>query len=64
VYELLYNAEKTSHEQASSKGHQDWATSGKGKRVFLGLRDALGKMSAADRTVLLFTAEKMVQKRK
>jgi transcriptional regulator with XRE-family HTH domain len=64
MYELFYNGENGELEQQQhSNGHKDWASSGKGKRLFVRLRNTLPKISAEDRAILLFTAHKMVHKK-
>jgi transcriptional regulator with XRE-family HTH domain len=66
MYQLFFT-EETSNPQVSdersTKGHQDWASFGKGKRMLGKLRSALAEMSSRDRAMLLFVAMKMVAKK-
>ncbi len=43
---------------------QDWASHGKGSRIFLKIQHALSHMTAADRALLLHLAETMVEDRR
>jgi transcriptional regulator with XRE-family HTH domain len=57
MYQLFYEGEETNERSLSS--HHDWASQGKGKRLFMKFLHALPHISAEDRTLLLFTAAKM-----
>ena len=64
LYQLLYEREKS---PASLKTQapeiEDWASKGKGRRIFSKLQNALRKMSATDRSLLFCMASKMVGKK-
>ena len=47
-----------------SNSHRDWASRGKGQRLFNRLRSSIAKVSPRDRTLLYFTAAKMVRQKK
>jgi len=60
LYQLFYGGQ----EYPIAAGHKDngirdWASDGKGKRLFLKLRGALEKASSRDREILLMVAAKM-----
>jgi transcriptional regulator with XRE-family HTH domain len=60
MYQLFYEGEETKEvPERSLSSHHDWASQGKGKRLFMKFRLALSHISAEDRTLLLFTAAKM-----
>jgi transcriptional regulator with XRE-family HTH domain len=59
MYQLFYSEDSTETEEAPLVGRKDWASHGKGKRLFGRMRHALARMSDNGRTILLFTASKM-----
>jgi transcriptional regulator with XRE-family HTH domain len=61
--QLLYTDGSASSQLHHKSGVQDWASRGKGSRIFLKFVDAISKMSEKDRTVLLHTATKMIERR-
>jgi transcriptional regulator with XRE-family HTH domain len=60
MYQLFYDG-KEAHDSpdVSDNGKADWASQGKGKRLFMKLRHALSLSSEADRQLLLHMAKKM-----
>jgi transcriptional regulator with XRE-family HTH domain len=61
LYQLLYEGEKPP-KPVKTQAHEinDWASRGKGRRIFSKLQSALQKMSVPDRALLLYVAAKMV----
>jgi transcriptional regulator with XRE-family HTH domain len=60
LYQLLYDGEDVAPMPKDSNTHpSDWASSGKGRRLFAKLRQALARMSERDRATLLFTAGRL-----
>jgi transcriptional regulator with XRE-family HTH domain len=69
MYQLFFIEETSNPEvsyERSTNDHQnqDWASFRKGRRMLGKLRSALAQMSNRDRTLLLFTAEKLAKKQK
>jgi transcriptional regulator with XRE-family HTH domain len=63
LYQLLYEGEKPPKSlKTQAQEIDDWASRGKGKRIFSKLQNALQKMSVPDRALLLYMAAKMVGK--
>jgi transcriptional regulator with XRE-family HTH domain len=63
LYQLLYEGKKTPKSaKTPAQEIEDWASRGKGRRIFSKLQNALGKMSVSDRALLLYMAAKMVGK--
>ena len=63
LYQLLYEGEKPPKStKTQAQKIDDWASRGKGKRIFSKLQNALQKMSESDRALLLYMAAKMVGK--
>ena len=63
LYQLLYEGEKPPKSlKTQAQEIDDWASQGKGKRIFSKLQNALQKMSESDRALLLYMAAKMVGK--
>ena len=63
LYQLLYEGEKPPESlKTLAQEIDDWASRGKGKRIFSKLQNALQKMSVPDRALLLCIAAKMVGK--
>jgi len=63
LYQLLYEGEKPPKSlKTQAQEMDDWASRGKGKRIFSKLQNALQKMSESDRALLLYMAAKMVGK--
>ena len=64
LYQLLYEGEKP---PKSLKTHaqeiDDWASRGKGRRMFSKLQKAAQRMSVPDRALLLYIAAKVVGKK-
>lgn len=64
LYQLLYDGNGTPPERTEPKAQEgDWASKGRGKRLFQKLCQALARMSERDRATLLFTAGKLVSSR-
>ena len=64
LYQLLYEGEKsTASLKTQAEEIEDWASHGKGRRMFSKLQNALRKMSVPDRSLLLCMAAKMVNKK-
>ena len=61
IYHLFYDGEEPPKPALSGNETEDWATSGKGKRLFIKLRHALSLTNETDRNLLLHLAEKMSQ---
>jgi len=60
LYQLFYDGEELPEQPIDSdKGKEDWASKGKGHRLFTKLRRALSETSEADRTLLLHIAGKL-----
>jgi transcriptional regulator with XRE-family HTH domain len=65
LYQLLYTGEQTEEIHVHQRNHKrDWASFGRGARYFSRMRQALARMSAQDRALLLFTASKMASRNK
>jgi transcriptional regulator with XRE-family HTH domain len=63
VYQLLYEGEKPPQSlKTQAQEIDDWASRGKGRRIFSKLQSALQKMSESDRALLHSMAAKMVGK--
>ena len=61
LYQLLYEGEKPPKSlKTQAQEIDDWASRGKGRRIFSKLQNALQKMSESDRALLLYMAAKMV----
>ncbi len=60
IYELFYEGseEPQALEAIAARGN-DWASHGKGARLFSKLKSALARMSMADRKLLLYVAGRM-----
>jgi len=64
LYQLLYEGDKPPKSlRAEAQKIEDWASRGKGRRIFSKLQNALRKMSAPDRGLLLYLAARMVRKK-
>jgi transcriptional regulator with XRE-family HTH domain len=64
LYQLLYEGKKSSElPKTQAEEIEDWASRGKGRRIFSKLQNALRKMSVPDRGLLLYMAAKMVNKK-
>jgi transcriptional regulator with XRE-family HTH domain len=64
LYQLLYEGEKPPQSlKRQAQDIDDWASQGKGRRIFLELQKAIQKMSVADRALLLCMAAKIVDKK-
>ena len=65
LYQLVYTEEQPEGPRVlQTHRRQDWASYGRGARYFSKMRQALGRMSAKDRAILLFTASKMASRNK
>jgi transcriptional regulator with XRE-family HTH domain len=63
LYQLLYEEERPPKSlKTQAQEIDDWASRGKGRRIFSKLQNALQKMSVPDRALLLYMAAKMVGK--
>jgi transcriptional regulator with XRE-family HTH domain len=64
LYQLLYEGERpTKALKTQAQQIDDWASRGKGRRIFSKLQKALQEMSVPDRAFLLYIAAKMVGKK-
>lgn len=64
LYQLLYEGEKPPRPLLTqAEDIDDWASQGKGRRIFSNLQKAIQKMSVPDRALLLSMAAKIVGKR-
>lgn len=64
LYQLLYEGEKPPRPlQTQGEDMDDWASQGKGRRIFSKLQNAIQKMTGADRALLLYMAAKIVGKK-
>jgi transcriptional regulator with XRE-family HTH domain len=64
LYQLLYARERPPKSlKTQAQEIDDWASRGKGRRIFSKLQNALQKMSVSDRALLLYMAAKMVGKK-
>ena len=61
LYQLFYTGDDRLPEPQirGEETDQDWASHGKGLRLFTKIRRAVGKMNAKDRELLLYIAQKM-----
>jgi hypothetical protein len=65
LYQFLYEGEKPPKSlKTQAQEMDDWASRGKGGRLFSKLQKAIQKMSVPDRALLLNTAAKMVGKKR
>jgi transcriptional regulator with XRE-family HTH domain len=63
LYQLLYEKEVLSQSpKTRAQEMDDWASRGKGRRIFLRLQKAIQKMSVQDRALLLHMAARIVSK--
>lgn len=63
LYQLLYEGKRPPKSPKTEASEiDDWASRGKGRRIFSKLRNALQEMSVPDRALLLCMAAKMVGK--
>jgi transcriptional regulator with XRE-family HTH domain len=64
LYQLLYEGEKPPQSlKRQAQDIDDWASQGKGRRIFSKLQKAIQKMSVPDRDLLLCMAAKIVDKK-
>ena len=68
LYQLFYDGDEPPQiptgPRIPGQGHaDDWASRGKGLRMFRKIRSALSRMSDGDRSLLLHMAQKMSQER-
>ena len=64
LYQLLYEGEKPPQSlKRQAQDIDDWASQGKGRRIFSKLQKAIQKMSVPDRALLLCMAAKIVDKK-
>jgi transcriptional regulator with XRE-family HTH domain len=64
LYQFLYEGEKPPRPlQTQAEEMDDWASQGKGRRIFSKLQNAIQKMTGADRALLFYMAAKFVGKR-
>ncbi len=65
MFHLFYeNKESSEVPVSSSKGETDWASRGKGYRLFIKLRLVLSRIDEPDRQLLLHLAKKMSELRR
>lgn len=65
LYQLLYEGEKPPQSlKTQAQETEDWASRGKGRRMFTKLQRAIQKMSVPDRALLLSMAARMVGKQR
>ena len=63
LYQLLYEEERSPKSiKTQEQEIDDWASRGKGRRIFSKLQKALQKMSVPDRALLLYMVAKMAGK--
>jgi transcriptional regulator with XRE-family HTH domain len=63
LYQLLYEGETPPKSlKTQAREIDDWASRGRGRRILSKLQNALQKMSAPDRALLLYMAAKIVGK--
>lgn len=64
LYQVLYEGEKPPRAlKTQGEDMDDWASQGKGRRIFSKLQNAIRKMSVPDRALLLYIAAKIVGKK-
>jgi transcriptional regulator with XRE-family HTH domain len=64
LYQVLYEGEKPPRAlKTQGEDMDDWASQGKGRRIFSKLQKAIRKMSVPDRALLLYIAAKIVGKK-
>jgi transcriptional regulator with XRE-family HTH domain len=64
LYQVLYEGEKPPRAlKTQGDDMDDWASQGKGRRIFSKLQKAIRKMSVPDRALLLYIAAKIVGKK-
>ncbi len=64
MYQLFLDLEPSNAaEQPKTNGHVDWASRGKGQRLFQRLTRVVSGLSPSDRNLLLFVAGKMANSR-
>ncbi len=64
LYQILYEGEKPPKPlETEVDAKEDWASGGKGRRMFSKLQKAMKKMSVPDRALLLYLAVKVVGKK-
>lgn len=63
IYHLLYQGEGLTRAEDSSPRIRDWASTGKGYRTFTKFRQALSRMSEADRELFLEMTKTFVRAR-
>jgi transcriptional regulator with XRE-family HTH domain len=64
LYQLLYDGEKPPKSiKMQAQDIDDWASRGRGRRIFLKIQKAIQEMSVPDRALLLYVAAKMVGKK-
>lgn len=62
MYQLFYEDGESSEVPIfSNNGKEDWASQGKGYRLFMKLRRAVSRASEPDRHLLLHLAKKMAE---
>jgi transcriptional regulator with XRE-family HTH domain len=60
LYQLFYeDGERPADPSRADNGKNDWASHGKGRRIFTKIRHAVARMSDGDRGLLLYLAGKM-----
>lgn len=68
LYQLLYDGDDPPKQDVPSAWREDhgtdWGSSGKDLRFMRKLRNLLGKMSEADRELLMFTVQQMIRRKK
>lgn len=67
LYQFFYDVDRpaqvpTALRKSKKKHIRDWASRGKGLRMFTQIKSALSRMSAGDRRLLLHMAQKMSHK--
>ena len=64
LYQIFYAGQGSpqSHKTRAQQ-RDDWASRGKGRRIFSRLQNALQRMSASDRALLLYMTARMVGKK-
>jgi len=64
MYQLFLSDDAGDQEELAPMDHRDWSSIGVGKAEFRRLRSALTRMSKGDRALLMFTAAKMIGRKR
>jgi transcriptional regulator with XRE-family HTH domain len=67
LYQLFYDGDNrppTQVARAGANGEADWASNGKGARMFTKIRRAVSRLTTEDRELILFLAQKIVSRKR